>query len=69
MRWSQGSAAERDWGSQDSGIFESGGEGKIEREVGEGLGNEAPLTGPAHTQMSTSLKTVATLTATSTTQL
>lgn len=55
MRWSPDSAAQSDCGSQDSGTFESGGEGKISfpllserheglgREVGEGLGNcEAP---------------------------
>lgn len=69
MRWSQDSAAQREWGSQDLGTFESGGEGKISfpllserheglgREVGEGLGNcEVPPAGPAHTKMSTSLK-------------
>lgn len=51
MRSSQDSAAQRDWGSQDSDAFESGREGKISfpllserheglgREVGEGLGN------------------------------
>lgn len=61
MRWSQDSAAERDWDSHDS--FDSGGGGKLslpllperhagqEREVGECLGNhKVTQDGPVHIQ-------------------